>query len=463
MFLPWQQQTLLKHDREIKNLLGFSFQPGNPETALNCPVLISTYKSLTHFTTCKVCQLLYALVKEHDPPIQFYEDYATLCFFCLHAPKTWTSTLATAADLTELLHLYFPTFLERQPLFHPQNLLGIDIQLHFFFLRCYKPVAQSQLISISNLNFLKLEFLMSRLTGSVAGTFCFKTVWHQPTCEKPPGHPGEPCCPFAKVNSACPPTDSRSLPPDIGAVFEHTPPNSAQGWLPLVLNIWRRADLLGDQNSTLCASWNQEPFFEYPDSGDHGQGPCLLSPALSLKSKNETSSICLLCECLASHPEAQSALAAVKRDILVSIENNVQLVDRISFLLACPASLQYISDPTLKNVIKGCSAQEIHKHLFCDPLCLLNEKITSPDILFSTPRPESLQKLKAALALGTHLCHNLFLDCEQIETLVTIFKSAQVCKIGKTTFLEVVRELDCLLKKHSLVAIQAYQTAQAYT
>lgn len=457
MFLPWSQETVLKNQAELNTLFTLSFLPGTPETALNCPILINTYKSLTHFSKCKVCQLLYSLIQPKSTPVAFFEDYATLCFYCSQAPRCSISTLMAAADFLELLNIYFPEYVVSHTVYSPENLLAVDIQLHFFILRCFRPVHPEQIISISNLNFLKIEFLLGRLVGHVSTTFCFKTVWQQPYAHVT----NERCCSLVKPqNSAA--SFPNDVPPEISGTFFAAQLGIKPHLLKLALNMWAKAELLSVPNSQLAQ--NQPDLgFKFPKDGDAAQGPCLLTPSLCLKFKGTTTSVCFLCECLAAHPESHAAFKLLKNDILLSIDNNVQLVDRISFILGSADSLMYIADPLLKALIKGCSAQEIHKHLFCDPQCLLNEMITNENVLFKVPELEPYKKLKAALAAGNYLGNSCSLFCDYLETLITIFKSIQVCKVGKTTFLEIVRELDSLLKKHNISAIHPYQTAQTYT
>lgn len=188
----------------------------------------------------------------------------------------------------------------------------------------------------------------------------------------------------------------------------------------------------------------------------------MLSHSLQLKKQNGTSSICLLCECLASHWEASKALRSLKKEIISCIENNVKLTDRIAFLITDPTSLNYVTDPLLRNTIRGCTPQEIHKHLFCDPLCAINSVASCSEILFRVPNPEGFQSLKSSLAVGFNLTHNGLLDCEALNTLVIIFKTIQICKVGKTTFLEVVKELNSLLRRHGLITLHTFHTAHIY-
>ncbi|AMA67426.1 DNA packaging protein UL32 [Vespertilionid gammaherpesvirus 1] len=465
-YLPWRKEVIFKHLQQLQNLLDFSFHPGCPETALNCPVLTNTHKSLLECSHCKICQLVYNLVNKHPPPVQFYEDYSCLCLFALYAPKSWSSTFMIAADFLELLTTYFPSVLQITTLYKPGNILGIDLQLHFFIHKCYRPMSSGNLLDISNLNFLKNEFLRGSLTGSISNLFCFKTIWQSLQ------HPGSmetttqpACCSFLRqqVKTAPLPTKTPEalLPSSLQIVFAQPHLKTKSEFLSVFVEIWKHSDLLSHQNKFLAEKYT-DLNVSYPETGDMCQGPCLLFQSLQLKKQNNTASVCMLCECVSSHPDAHEALAQLKNDILMSIDNNVKLTDRISFIIHEQSSMAYISDPLLRTIIKGCSSQEIHKHLFCDPLCTVNTAATCTDILFKIPEASSFQKLKSSLAIGTHLQQNHLLDCETLDTLVTIFKSIQTCKVGKTTFLEIIKELNTLLKKHNLHTLHTFHTAHIY-
>ncbi|CAA45691.1 unnamed protein product [Saimiriine gammaherpesvirus 2] len=435
MIIPWQKSTLYKHKTSIECLLNYSFMPGTPETALDNLALVHTYAALTSTSTCKICQTLYSLISKNTPAVSFYEDYSLLCLTCLYAPITWTSTLMTAADFIEIIKTHFPTS-DTSNFYAPQSLLAIDIQLHFYIHRCFKVLSSNDILSTSSLQFLKTTFLQGKLTGSIPGQFCFKTAWIK--------------------NDTCCNNTSHDLPSNLSSVFCKADLQLKPNLLPIILDIWSASDLFKNNVSN-----SEQPFFTYPEDIDICQGPCLLSPSLGLTQKNNTTSICPLCECIASHPNAIDTLQTLKYTIINCIENNVKLLDRISFILSND-ELDFIQDPILKTVIQNCSIQEIHKHFFCDPQCALNIKKTSTNILFKIPDPNLLKVLCARLATGEHLSKNYYLDCEYLETLALIFKCSQTCKVGKTTFLEIIRELDLLSKKHNIPTVKAFQTSQIY-
>lgn len=306
---------------------------------------------------------------------------------------------------------------------------------------------------------MQCEFIKGCLTGTMTGNFCFKSSWTHIQQEKLT--PNEDTTNNRCDNDIC--KEKSQIHPQLASTFIHASESSKIQFLDVMLTLWKESTLLSSSQLQLIDKIKLLHTFEPPKDGDISLGPCLLGPTLNLNSKNKTCSVCLLCECLAAHPDARGGLNLFKNDILSSIDNNVKLIDRISFLINTPESLTYIKDEFLRAIIKGCSSQQIHKHLFCDPLCAINSEVISTDILFNVPQPQELHNIKAALAIGTYLSKNSLFDCDLLHTLVTIFKCIQVCKVGKTTFLEIVKEIDIHLKKHHLFVIQSLQTAQVYT
>ncbi|ALE14784.1 ORF68 [Felid gammaherpesvirus 1] len=444
-YRPWNVNTILKHSVALQTLLQNSYQPGEPETALNSPVLTGTYNSLSNSSSCKVCQIIYSLISKYNPSISFYEDYACLCFYTLYAPKSWSATFMVAADLLELFDKHFSQWEDFKALYTPGSILGIDLNLHFFIQKCFRKIKTDAILDFANLNFLKVEFLRGCLVGSIPHIFCFKSTWNA----------------SRTICSTCINPASTSLHQNIDKVFNNPQLTPKCSFLSIILNIWSQSTLLSEQHKQLTDKglnlWSKAP-----NDGDVSQGPCLLSHSLQLKIQGCTSSICLLCECLASHSDAALTLQFLKEDIITSAENNIKLIDRIIFLLKDETSMKYITDNLLLQVIRGCSPQEIHKHLFCDPRCLVNTISTSSNILFKIPSDSQLQKLKATLALGIHLDSNNIFDCENLDTLITLFKCIQICKVGKTTFLEIIKHLNSALKKHNILTVHAFNTSQIY-
>ncbi|AIB03224.1 putative major envelope glycoprotein [Bovine gammaherpesvirus 6] len=456
-FVPWKAETILKHEAFLEGILLNSFLPGNPAASFTNVNIMQVLNSLEATATCKLCQLLHSLCVQFSPSISFYGDYAAICYYALYAPKTCSATLMLLADLVDLLEAYFSC-----SQFDLTQLNGADVYLHFFVNKCFKPVNKDQLFQMSNLNSLKVEFLKAGLTGVLSSTFCFKNIW--PTI-----------CPIVENKKNACNCDLGQVTQDT-SIFQRSF-DTKNNFLDLILLLWKDSDLLTPKNKelaatlanqqpcfkTLCSLQNQTDTLDIPPELDLTQGPCLMSPPLHLSKKNHTSSLCLLCECLACHSETAQALSTLKEIILNSFGNNVKLIDRILFILEDQDALAFISDrELLKPVLQNCSPQEIHKHMFCDPLCALNTVLTDQKILFAWPDEAAFQDFKTTLATGLYLNHGSLSACEFLETLIFMFKGIQNSKVNKTTTLEIIREVDASLKKHNIQVLNAYHTFQSY-
>ncbi|ATA58300.1 DNA packaging protein UL32 [Eptesicus fuscus gammaherpesvirus] len=502
-FLPWRRTTLERHAGEIETLLRFSFMPGNPESALDCPVLRHVEEALSPASHCKICQLLAALVERRAPPLSFYEDYAAVCLVALYAPRTWTAAVMLAADLCEVIHTHFSGESECLSLLFPGRILGVDVLLHFLVQRCFKAIGgKAGMLTRTTLQYLRADFMRGALTGALSSPMCFRTTWapmRGGSGEKgDKGDKGEKgsaagdaCCALtadAEASATPRPLFADAHQPPLPATeLEQPPPspeapeeqllraafgNAQQGprkesILDFFLAAWEGAELLSAQHKALVATHvRQRPLpcgsFEYPEDGDQCQGPCLLAPTLGLHTRNATASVCVPCECLAAHPDAHSALATLREHALTSLDNNVKLLDRVSLLLRGPGALSFVTDPILRETLCACSPQELHKHMFCDPQCASNTRATSPDVLFKIPAEENIRPLKAALAAGLLLDRNRLFDCEATDTLVLIFKASQFCKINKTTHADILREVELALRRHKFDLVSAAQTARVY-
>ncbi|QDQ69280.1 DNA packaging UL32 [Colobine gammaherpesvirus 1] len=461
VFVPWQMTTIVRHRAALQGLMSASFLPERPDEGLGEPILTQAHESLQPSSPCRVCKLLFSLVSDPSTPVEFFEDYGCICLSCLYAPYCWTSILAVAADVCELLTRYFPARCSRLSVFGRAGLLGVDLQLHFFVQKCFRTTIPDKLIGASNLQFLKLEFLRGMVTGTLGGSFCFKTSWPRSDRDEPSAN--SPCCHILESHA----TEARRLPQEIQSALGGTNLQRKPALLSVVLHSWTEGSDLLDHDDVPKAleTANTVPYLPIctpPPDTDGSQGPCLMHPTLGLRYKNGTSSVCLLCECLAAHPDAPRALLTLRREVLQNLENNVKLVDRIAFVLDGQDALHYVCDPILRGVILKRDPREIHKHLFCDPLCAINTRTVSEEVLFNAPVDSEYKKLRALVATGQLLDTNALFDCEIVQTLTILFKGLQNCRVGKTTACEILRELTTQLRKHGLDLAHPAQTVQIY-
>lgn len=480
-FVPWTVDNLKSQFEAVGLLMAHSYLPANAEEGIAYPPLVHTYESLSPASTCRVCDLLDTLVNHSDAPVAFFEDYALLCYYCLNAPRAWISSLITGMDFLHILIKYFPMAGGLDSLFMPSRILAIDIQLHFYICRCFLPVSSSDMIRNANLGYYKLEFLKSILTGQSPANFCFKSMWPRTTptfltlpgprtCKDSQDVPGDIgrgqytalCCHLPTRNRVQHPflrAEKGGLSPEI---------TTKADYCGLLLGTWQGTDLLGGPGHHaigLNVEYSGDELAELalaitrPEAGDHSQGPCLLAPMFGLRHKNASRTICPLCESLGAHPDAKDTLDRFKSLILDSFGNNIKILDRIVFLIKTQNTLLDVPCPRLRAWLQMCTPQDFHKHLFCDPLCAINHSITNPSVLFGQIYPPSFQAFKAALAAGQNLEQGV---CDSLITLVYIFKSTQVARVGKTILVDVTKELDVVLRIHGLDLVQSYQTSQVY-
>ncbi|UNP64451.1 envelope glycoprotein [Saguinine gammaherpesvirus 1] len=440
MFLPWKSQTIRKVWPQLNHLLRLSHLPGTPESALDDPVLIHTHSSLCSASPCKICTWLFQAISSQDPPLQFFEDYALLCYFAQNAPHSWMSTFMVAADLVDLITSYFD-LQESDPFFGPETFLGVDIQLHFFTNRCFQSVTHLPLIQLSDLHILKKDFIRSCLTKSQINHMCFKSLWSSI-------HPSKQC-------------KGGSIPCMTTATLQHPfniPAGENDTLLKIFRFIWAGSLLFPELPETDCPY--PDMTISIPDGKDRNQGPCLLTETLSLTTKTQTHSICILCELLTCHPEAGSAIQRISNEIIYFVDNNITILDRIALYLDSPDSLNFILSPLLRETIKGCSPQTVHRHLFCDPRCAINSLKYSKELLFNSPELEKLPEFRASLATGLFLKPDN--SCPILETLICIFKCIQTNRPSKTLTLDIVKELDSQLKKHKISTVSVFHTLNLY-
>lgn len=494
-YVPWRRHTLLTHLSKVDMLLDNSHFPIDIDSSLDNPIMCAAYESLHSAASCRICRLLFELAESSDLPDAFLEEYALLCYYCLHAPICWSSGLMAAADLCHLLDTHFSAQINQSSIFQIGGITGIDIQLHFFINRCFKAIHPDKTYVNANLSFLKLEFLRANLVGSMSTQLCFKTVWRTLSPEEPEAavqrgrkrdwrggsckriyNGTTSCCTWIKKTQGLnQPLVNNSKPDQPQAISRGRGANACddkvniqknnQCTLDIFVRCWRESELLKKRKCLGDIELTDLSQYVPPCESDSGKGPCLLTPMANLKHKNQTFSTCLLCEMLSTHPHAKYVLEVLQNEILTRILNNMKLVDRVSLVLADFDFLQdLIQDSILLPIIRSLTAHEVYKHFFCDPLCILNTIATSTDVLFKERNEEELTELKRRLAIGDASLITVASSprCDHLESLSLIFKSVQNFPVQKTTFLDILREIDASLADHQLQAVQSVQTAHLY-
>lgn len=448
--MPRKLCNVLRMKRHAIDLISHAYMPSNIETALDCEEIKHVEDSLSAIAHCRVCMLLHGLLQRNDPPDSFFEDYSLLCFYVQRSPKCWTSVFLTALDLAYILEAYFEEYGLREKVIYGINaLLGSDIFLHFYVLKCFVPVKSTEVQQFEDLNALKLGFLQCTFKGLQCNKIPFKSVWKTLSSNDS----------LEKFQS-----DASSSGKHVIHPLRETQ-DIPDSFLPIFVSIWKDSVLFKQPFPVVDNAGIYPP--DHPLAGDGDvinkySGPCLMAPTFTSTQKNGTCSVCVICECLAASKEAKGAIDLMRDEIMSCFGNNVKLIDRIAFILSKVDALSYISDPLLRQVLLQCRPQEIHKHLFCDPICITNAARVDVDVLFGSCDMKDLSVFKSALAYGLQLRQEHIVPAEELDTLLTIFKSIQLVGVNKTTFNEILATLGQLLHQWDIKLINLYNTAQLY-
>nr|AAF19333.1 68 [Murid gammaherpesvirus 4] len=420
MYVPWSLETVTSHDSIMQMLLSKSYLPATPETGFHDPTLTHISSTLLPTSKCKICNMLFEAVLEHNPPDSFFSEYATLCFYVLHAPVTWSATYITICDMLQIFSNAGLNHLITEKI-NSSKIMGIDFYLHFFARQCFRHTTPDQVAQLENLHQVRLS-LLSNTICNVQSAAHIQGIWsssletaHKKGAQSPDPPTG---CPVKAVPHR--------------EFFSNT---NRPSLLKIFSEAWKRSLLL-------------DPDYSEPDTPvetvDTSQGPCLLSFPFSLKCRGNTSSVCVLCECLACHPEAARILQEIKSTILTCLENNTSLLDRTAYTLMMYTTSKLIDDPDLAEIITSRGPNVLHKHLFCDPFCAINSLKTDPLVLFKYPSGPKFQIFTKALASGKYLAENALFDQPETELLVLALKACQLAQFPKKFEAEVLKGISRL-------------------
>ncbi|ADW24410.1 hypothetical protein RHVP.68 [Cricetid gammaherpesvirus 2] len=455
MYTPWANTTVSKHRNTLAHVISASYLPDLEETAFENPTLSHITSVLSATVSCAVCDLLLETSRAHAVPDEFFQDYATICFYALHAPVTWSSTVITMADMCEIYEIHFGPCNHLNTGMREGSLLGVNFYLHFFSRRCFQHINPNNLVFLDYENTFKCQLITSCLTGancvqdfgsSMRACYDgetaqrdFSKLWARHEIQSPP-HPS-----------------SQSLSP-LTAFFTDSKKKSL---LSLFSSHWqatRLLDQLPSSKTTASLPLAADP----PSDARMSDGPCLISFPFCTREKNNTHGLCVLCECLACHPGAVSALNSLKETILHCLENNSSLLTRTQHILTNIQDSPLIPDPELKIIIQSRSPQEIHKHLFCDMQCAINSARTHPGILFSVPEPLKYSTLQLKLATGQYLDKNILLENQHLELLALAAKTCQLAPVPAKHKGDIIKELYKLARANTEKILSPIHAIHSY-
>ncbi|QQL09868.1 Ba83 [Baboon cytomegalovirus] len=406
-------------------------------------------------TRCNLCAIISICLKQ-DPDQAWLLDYSLLCFKCNSAPRTALSMLVTMSEFIHLLRQYFPD-LRVDQLFSQHILTVFDFHLHFFINRCFEKQL-GDAVENENITLSHLAVVKALVMGDEAVPYTkHRRFSHhkQKIVVKIPEAPKQLLQTFA----------------------EHSTP-SPDRFAYLLFYMWAGTGVMASTPMTELTQSKHHLLDSVADADDpeinKDVGPIYLCPVPVFQVKNQTTTVCLLCELMACSHYDNLVLRNLYERITSYCENNVKMVDRIQLALAdmlrecsvpagpqsddmsrftrLPIPTDYLAvhnvrpDPVFCTILRQAGVTGIYKHFFCDPQCAANIRITREEVLFGKIHLEHLAELKVLI------CHDNYYISQmprRVWMYITTFKAFQITKRSyknKTQLSDFMREFTQLLE-----------------
>uniref|UniRef100_A0AAU7E070 DNA packaging protein UL32 n=1 Tax=Hipposideros bat herpesvirus TaxID=3141919 RepID=A0AAU7E070_9VIRU len=409
---------------------------------------------------CNLCAIS-SICLRRDVNKKWLLDYSLLCFKCNSAPRTPMSTLIVAVEFLQLMKLHFPDIHMRN-IFSDKILTVFDFHMHFFINRCFAKQSDNPITS-ENITLQHVAVVRS----IIMGTDCVPYNKKYRMSLKKHAHPTSANVddsPFSKHGSI-----------------------SKQRFDDLMFYIWSGtnvfcgtvlSDLAIEKNNAMSSVARR-----YHDI-ERCMGPVYLAPTPAFAMKNQTTTICLICELMACSYENNVVLNNVKQQILGYCHNNLKLIDRIQLTLADvmgrftpPSDTRSKSSDlsshvsrealdrcghapekaTMNNpiyfVFRQVGVTGLYKHFFCDPQCAANMRCTDPKVLFRVPDQRHVREIKLHIC-----CDNNYISPvdRDMWLYIQLFKAFQLTKRNyraKTQLSDFIREFKHLLEARNIDVI----------
>lgn len=454
-------------------------------------------------TRCNLCAIISICLKQ-DCDQSWLLEYSLLCFKCSYAPRAALSTLIIMSEFTHLLQQHFSD-LRIDDLFRHHVLTVFDFHLHFFINRCFeKQVGDA--VDNENVTLNHLAVVRAMVMGE-------DTVPYN----KPRRHPQQ-----KQKNNPYHVEVPQEL---IDNFLEHSSP-SRDRFVQLLFYMWAGTGVMSttpltelthtkfarlDALSTASEREDARMMMEEEEDEEGGEkrgddpgrhngggtsggfsestlkknvGPIYLCPVPAFFTKNQTSTVCLLCELMACSYYDNVVLRELYRRVVSYCQNNVKMVDRIQLVLAdllreCTSPLGAAHedvarcgleaptspggdsdyhglsgvdgalarpDPVFCHVLRQAGVTGIYKHFFCDPQCAGNIRVTNEAVLFGRLHPHHVQEVKLAICHDNYYISRL---PRRVWLCITLFKAFQITKRtykGKVHLADFMRDFTQLLE-----------------
>ncbi|AAK57101.1 T52 [Tupaiid betaherpesvirus 1] len=423
---------------------------------------------------CNVCAIV-SLLLSRDPEQRWLLDYSLLCYKCSVAPRTALSTLITASEFLHLVQNHFPRINFRYVL-RDRILTVFDFHIHFFINRCFAHLdgdpVQNENVTLQHVHILRSLLLK------------------------------EETVPYQKLKRRLnPKLQTQGENEETRRLLEQHGASRPARFTRLLFYVWSGTNVFFNTPLTDLAIAKQHRLSAVSERRradryheiERSTGPIYLSCTPVFMLKNQTTTVCLLCELMACSARDNELLAELRERILHSCRNNLKLVDRIQLTLAQlfprhPRLSPFSPDPAAVAarilhtppglgppaaasgpaaeaeaaaddhltyyVLKQVGVTGIYKHFFCDPYCAANLKCTRPEILFGTVPAERLPELKISISCESLYPHSVD---RRLWLYAQIFKAFQITKRhfkAKTQLADFLREFTQLLDLHGLNLIE---------
>lgn len=369
---------------------------------------------------CALCDLVNECI-QIPAHINWLLNYCLLCYKSCYAPRTALTTLLLGTEFITLASHHLNKNLI--PYIEEQIITPMDIQVHFFINRCFSSKS-ADMVQNENITILHFELLKDILTESATIPF--------------------------KKNFVCSSEIKKN------ALYEMQNEKTTDSFIDIVAYIWGNTIFFPLSSNTTFKSIFK---MSRPETERLTHlGPIFLSPHPIVAQKNNTSTICLMCELCACSYEACRIVEDIKKKVEEYCENNLKIIDKISYVTK--EILQSLKNQKIAEILKFVGPVGMYKHYYCDIMCSLNFNTVNADILFGILKNESEAKLE--------ICHsNEFFSkySKSVWLFAQLYKAFQTAPNSfrrKTQVNDFVREAKALLKKLNISLVDLHYTLENY-
>lgn len=396
---------------------------------------------------CNLCSIVNLCIRHDTEKIWLY-DYSLLCYKANVAPRTPLSVLIITTEFINLIKKNFKKIIF-DSIFFDEIVTIFDFHIHFFINRCFsnshEDLMLNENITLNHMSVMKSMLMKeSTLPNIKLKKYLFKK---------------------SKIN-----TNKKS-----GIeILEKQNIYTSTRFTYFIFYMWSGTNVFTHipmTNLAIKKHQRLEKIYSHK-SIEKTFGPILLSSIPVSITKNNTTTVCLLCELMASSKQDFDLLQYIYKRIVNYCQNNLKMIDRVQFTLAeilekaqvskylkpCSDYSDIVSQPSFsfKNseyildthsylILKQVGTTGLYKHLFCDPLCLANIKTINPNILFTTTESMILTDFKLTICY-----RNEYLTTVEKSTwlAIQIFKAFQLTKQtskNKTLFNDFLKEFTQIL------------------